>query len=116
MHQRSSRQGPEEEAADRLLKNRWAKQPGSDRLGPDDWQFFSGARVHCWPDPAGAVHLLWYPTHVGPHASPSVQGAQDAGTERTYAESNEELARKTEAAKKSSNPIDVIERKTDTTG
>jgi hypothetical protein len=54
--------------------------------------------------------------HTWGRTPASVQGAQDAGTERTYAESNEELARKTEAAKKSSNPIDVIERKTDTTG
>jgi|SwirhisoilCB1_FD_contig_91_746386_length_609_multi_2_in_0_out_0_1 hypothetical protein len=41
---------------------------------------------------------------------------QEKGTQRLYAQDEEELKRKAEAAKNSSNPIDVIERKTDTTG
>jgi hypothetical protein len=47
---------------------------------------------------------------------PAVKQIQDKGTETVYAESNTELAHKAEAAKNSSNPIDIIERKTDTTG
>jgi hypothetical protein len=61
--------------------------------------------------------LIYYGIrHTWDRKPASVQEAQDAATARMYAQSNEELARKTEAAKKSSNPIDVIERKTDTTG
>jgi hypothetical protein len=51
------------------------------------------------------------------HRKPAaVQQVQDRGTEQLYTESDRELARKTEAAKNSSNPLDVIERKTDTIG
>jgi hypothetical protein len=46
----------------------------------------------------------------------AVKDVQDEAAKRLYDEDNEELARKTEAAKHSSNPIDVIERKTDTIG
>jgi len=46
----------------------------------------------------------------------AIQGVRDARTEQLYDEGDRELKRKTETAKKSSNPIDVIERKTDTIG
>jgi hypothetical protein len=62
------------------------------------------------------VFIYYGIRHTWQRKPPGVTEVQDAGTERLYAESNRELARKTEAAKKSSNPIDVIERKTDTTG
>jgi hypothetical protein len=48
--------------------------------------------------------------------APAIRDVQEKGTQRVYAEGDEELKHKTEAAKNSSNPIDVIERKTDTTG
>jgi hypothetical protein len=48
--------------------------------------------------------------------APAIREAQEEGTQRVYDQDEEELRRKTEAAKNSSNPIDIIERKTDTTG
>ena len=48
--------------------------------------------------------------------APAIREAQEEGTLRVYDQDEEELRRKTEAAKNSSNPIDIIERKTDTTG
>jgi hypothetical protein len=46
----------------------------------------------------------------------AVQDVQNRETERLYQREERERQAKAKAAERSSNPIDVIERKTDTTG
>jgi hypothetical protein len=46
----------------------------------------------------------------------AVQQLQNRGTEQVYADAERERERKAKAAQRSSDPIDVVERKTDTTG
>jgi hypothetical protein len=61
--------------------------------------------------------FLYYGIQQSRRRKPTaVQAVQDEATKRVYAADNRELERKAEAAKNSSNPIDVIERKTDTLG
>lgn len=48
--------------------------------------------------------------------NPTVQETQDRATRRLYEAEEKERQDKAHAAERSSNPIDVIERKTDTTG
>jgi glucose-6-phosphate-specific signal transduction histidine kinase len=48
--------------------------------------------------------------------NPAAQELQDRATRRLYEAEEKERQDKARAAERSSNPIDVIERKTDTTG